>query len=464
MLGTLKAGGAYVPLDPALPRNRLAYMLEDSKPLVVLTQKGLRSSLPPHNARLVLVDDTSMEIAFEPIPARPALADDLAYVIYTSGSTGQPKGVQIKHSAVVNMLTSMQRRPGFGATDKMLALTTMAFDISVLEIFLPLVSGACVVLAGTETARDGAALIRLIEHADINIMQATPATLQMLLDAGWAGVAGLKILCGGEAWNAALASQLLARCGSLWNMYGPTETTVWSAVAKVEEGQPVVIGRPIANTRLYVLDGTRQLVPVGVPGELYIGGGGLARGYLNRPELSAERFVADPFAGPGTFMYRTGDLVKRLQNGTFEFLGRMDHQVKIRGHRIELGEIESVLTNHPDIEQNVAVAYKGTDGLQNLAAYFIPVTGKTIPVHELRLFLGERLPAYMIPAMFVPMPAFPLTPSGKVDRNALPPPEMPAPETATSFVEPATPLERQLARIWSEMLNLERVGLHNNFF
>jgi amino acid adenylation domain-containing protein len=464
MLGVLKAGGAYVPLDPTLPEKRLAYMLADAEPLIVLTQKNLQSRLPLHDVQAVMMDDISVPAAPEASPGRKALPEDLAYVIYTSGSTGQPKGVEIQHKAVANMLASMQRRPGISPADRMLALTTMAFDISVLEIFLPLSCGACMVLAGSEAVRDGAALISLIEQSGVTVMQATPATLQMLLDAGWEGGDYLKILCGGEAWNAGLAGQLLARCGSLWNMYGPTETTVWSAVARVEEGRSVVVGRPIANTRFYVLDSNSQLVPVGVPGELYIAGEGLARGYLHRPELTAERFIADPFAGSGALMYRTGDLVKRLQNGTLEFLGRLDHQVKIRGHRIELGEIESALTGHPDIERCVAIAYQGVDGLQNLAAYFIPTSDKIIPVHELRLFLGDRLPSYMIPAAYVPIPEFPLTPSGKLDRKALPPPETRAPEIGTEFVEPVMPVEKQLAAIWREMLNLAQVGLRDNFF
>ena len=464
MLGVLKAGGAYVPLDPALPEKRLGYMLADAEPLIVLTRKNLQSRLPLHDAETVMVEDTAVPAAPEASPVGGVLPEDLAYVIYTSGSTGQPKGVEIQHKAVVNMLASMQRRPGISPADRMLALTTMAFDISVLEIFLPLSCGARLVLAGGEAVRDGAALIRLIEESGVTVMQATPATLQMLLDAGWEGADYLKILCGGEAWSAGLAGQLLARCGSLWNMYGPTETTVWSAVARVEEGRSVVVGRPIANTRFYVLDSASQLVPVGVPGELYIAGDGLARGYLRRPELTAERFIADPFAGSGALMYRTGDLVKRLQNGTLEFLGRLDHQVKIRGHRIELGEIESALAGHPDIERCVAIAYQGADGLQNLAAYFIAATGKIIPARELRLFLGDRLPSYMIPAAYVAMPEFPLTPSGKLDRKALPAPETRAPETGATFVEAVTQVEKQLAAIWCEMLNLKQVSLRDNFF
>ena len=332
VLGVLKAGGAYVPLDPSHPRNRLAYMLAHAQPRVLLTQARLQSELPPHRSHVVAIDadqPAAARLEHAPAPVHARSPHDLAYVIYTSGSTGEPKGVEIEHRAVVNLLASMRHRPGLNADDTMLAITTLAFDIAVLEIFLPLACGACVVIAATETIADGMALAGLIERSRASVMQATPATLQMLLDAGWAGAPHLKILCGGEAWTRELARQLLPRCASLWNMYGPTETTVWSAVAKVEANGSIVIGLPIANTRFYVLDGALEPVPVGVPGELHIGGDGLARGYLHQPELTRERFVTDPFAAvPGAQIYRTGDLVRRLPDGTLEFLGRLDHQVK----------------------------------------------------------------------------------------------------------------------------------------
>ena len=310
MMGVLKAGGAYVPLDPIHPGKRLAYMLADAQPAVLVTHERLRSRLPPHRSR-VLIIDAGAPPAAEPTqasaPERAHSVGDLAYVIYTSGSTGEPKGVEIEHRSVVNMLKSMQRRPGLDAGDTLLAITTLTFDIAVLEIFLPLVCGACVVIAPSETVSDGWALAELINQCGATVLQATPSTLRMLLDAGWLGNSRLKILCGGESWTADLAKQLLTGCTSLWNVYGPTETTVWSAVAKVEADRPVVIGSPIANTRLYVLDDALQLVPVGVLGELYIGGDGLARGYLHQPTLTRERFVPDPFGGkPEARMYRTG--------------------------------------------------------------------------------------------------------------------------------------------------------------
>ena len=328
MLAVLKAGGAYVPLDPAHPPARLAYMLEDAQPLILLTQKRLQPDLPPHRAQLLLIDGVAPLVPAPAAGPRPE-PGHLAYVIYTSGSTGQPKGVEIEHRAVVNMLAAMQQRPGLAAADRMLAITTLTFDIAVLEIFLPLVCGAGVVIAPSATAGDGVALAGLIAQSGVSVMQATPATLRMLLQAGWGGVPGLKILCGGEAYTEELAGQVLARCGTLWNMYGPTETTVWSAVAELTAGRPVTMGPPIANTRFYVLDRALQLVPVGVPGELYIGGAGLARGYRRRPDLTAARFVTDPFAAAqGGLMYRTGDLVRRLSDGTLEFLGRLDHPAR----------------------------------------------------------------------------------------------------------------------------------------
>jgi len=464
MLAVLKAGGAYVPLDPAHPRARLAYMLEDAQPLILLTQSRLQPDLPPHRAQLVVIDG---EAPFAPaggqVTAPGHDPSHLAYVIYTSGSTGQPKGVEIEHRAVVNMLASMQKRPGLSASDRMLAITTLTFDIAVLEIFLPLVCGACVVIAASETSADGVALARLIAQSGVSVMQATPATLRMLLEAGWAGAPDLKILCGGEAYGAELASQLLACCGTLWNMYGPTETTVWSAVCEVQAGRPVVIGPPIANTRLYVLDRALQLVPVGVPGELYIGGAGLARGYHNRPALTAEKFIADPFAAePGMRMYRTGDLVRRLPDGTIEFLGRLDHQVKIRGFRIELGEIEARLQEHPAIREAVVIAREDTPGDKRLVAYVVADQDDQL-AGALRAHLTTCLPKYMVPAAYVRLDAFPLTPNGKLDRRALPIPDGQI-DSSREYEAPQGKTESLLAAIWAELLKLDRVGRHDNFF
>jgi amino acid adenylation domain-containing protein len=467
LLGVLKAGGAYVPLDPTHPRARLAYVLSDAQPLVVLTQERLLGELPPYPSHVIILADVSSVAPPERAPPRDRAhsAHDLAYVIYTSGSTGEPKGVEIEHHAVASMLESMQRRPGFSADDTMLAITTPAFDISVLEVFLPLLSGGRVIIADTKTIGDGDALARLIKLSKANVLQATPSTLRMLLDAGWSGDPRLKILCGGEAWSADLAAQILQRCDSLWNMYGPTETTVWSAVGKVEAGRPVVIGPPIAATQFYVLDGTSQLVPIGGAGELHIAGAGLARGYLRRPQLTSERFVADPFATePGALMYRTGDLVRRLADGTLEFLGRLDHQVKIRGHRVELGEVEAAVERHAGIKRCVVVAWEGDRGDRRLVAYVIPAAGSLAVARELRLFLGKSLPGYMVPSVFISVASFPLTPNGKLDRRALPAPDAALPDTGFALVPPRTPTETTLSVIWCEALNLKQISVRDDFF
>jgi amino acid adenylation domain-containing protein len=320
LLGILKAGGAYLPLDPLHPADRLAFVLEDACPLILLTQKTVASRLPPHAAQVVYLDDFEAQAAaaangrFNGAATAPApclqSSESLAYILYTSGSTGRPKGVQVPHRAVVNLLTSMARQPGVSADDVLLAVTTLSFDIAALELFLPLTVGGRVVLAGREVAADGPRLAQLLGRCGATVMQATPATWRMLIDAGRRGDARLKILCGGEALPPQLAEMLLDRCGSLWNLYGPTETTIWSTcecIDSVHEGR-ITIGRPVANTRTYILDDHGLPTPVGIAGELYIGGAGVAHGYLNRPEMTATRFLPDPFAADGgARMYRSGD-------------------------------------------------------------------------------------------------------------------------------------------------------------
>lgn len=468
LLGILKAGAAYVPLDPAYPAERLSFMLGDADVPVLLTQQRLVGALPRSRASILCLDTDWPAIAEAAAhnPISGATPEDLAYVIYTSGSTGRPKGVQIPHRAVVNFLHSMRRKPGLSREDTLLAVTTLSFDIAALELFLPLIVGARVVLVSREVASDGVELAEALARHGATVMQATPVTWRMLIESGWQGDGKLKMLCGGEALSPELATQLLERGGTLWNLYGPTETTIWSTLCEVARGEgPVLIGRPIANTRVYALDSHRCPVPVGVAGELYIGGEGLGRGYLNRPELTAERFVPDPFSSePEARLYRTGDLVRFRPDGNLEFLGRLDHQVKIRGFRIELGEIEAALDRHPQVRQAIVLAREDQPGQKRLVAYVVPEAGALLAIGDLRTYLKERLPEYMVPSAFVVMEALPLTPNGKVNRTALPPPGTDRPELTETFVPPGTPEETTLASIWREVLGLDRVGVHDNFF
>jgi amino acid adenylation domain-containing protein len=371
VLGIMKAGGAYVPMDPAFPKERLGYMVEDARMPVIVTQQKLLSELPPHKAQIVFVD-TPGTSSSSPVRSA-ATAEDLAYVIFTSGSTGRPKGVQLPHRAVVNFLNSMRREPGLVSKDVLLAVTTLSFDIAGLEIFLPLTTGACVVVASRETTSDGNQLLKLLNESKATVMQATPATWRLLMEAGWQGTPSLKILVGGEACPRELANALVTRGSSVWNMYGPTETTIWSSTCRLEAGDgPVSIGRPIDNTQIYIVAPNLQPMPIGVPGELLIGGDGLARGYLDRPELTTEKFIIDPFSKKvGARLYRTGDLARYLPDGTIECLGRIDHQVKVRGFRIELGEIETMLGQHPEVRENVVVAREDQPGHKRLVGYVV---------------------------------------------------------------------------------------------
>jgi amino acid adenylation domain-containing protein len=473
LLAVLKAGGAYVPLDPAYPADRLGFILEDGRVAALITERSLRDSLPESGARVVEIEDAVPLEAGESLP-RAGAPESTAYVIYTSGSTGRPKGVEVTHRGVVNFLASMARRPGLGAADVMLAVTTVSFDIAVLELFLPLTVGARIELAGRDTAADGARLAGLIESSGATVMQATPATWRMLLEAGWSGKEGLKALCGGEALPGDLARELLARVGdsgALWNLYGPTETTVWSALQPVAAADArrlqVPIGRPIANTLIRLLDHGLEAVPAGIPGELYIGGEGLARGYLRRPGLTAERFVPDPLGSAaersGARLYRTGDLARYLADGCLEFLGRVDHQVKVRGFRIEPGEIEAALLKVPGVRETVVLAREDRPEDRRLVAY-VAVDGEAPHPEALREALGRTLPAYMVPAVFVVLDRLPLTPNGKVDRRALPAPDLGRPDGDATYVAPRNPVETTLAGIWSEVLGVEKVGARDDFF
>ena len=469
LLGILKSGGAYVPLDPLYPAGRLSMMVEDSALSVMVTQEAFRPKFSQYQGRLVCLDRQSQAISDESPENRSggAKAENLAYLIYTSGSTGKPKGVQISHRSLVNFLISMQTIPGLTGKDNFLAVTTVAFDIAALELYLPLTVGARVVLASRETAADGYQLRELLEKSAPTVMQATPATWRLLLEAGWRGDKDLKVLCGGEAMTRELARELLNRASSVWNMYGPTETTVWSTTCRIiSVDGPIAIGRPIANTEIYILDRHLQPVPICVPGELYIGGEGIARGYLHRPELIAEKFIPNPFREreSGAQLYRTGDLARYRENGDIECLGRIDNQVKVRGFRIELGEIESLLDEYPGVTQNVVVAREDAPGDKRLVAYVAVSRGQSLNANALREFLKQKLPDYMLPSRFIFLEALPLTPNGKVDRKALPNPERLELTQRKEHAAPRNSTESRLVKIWKSVLGIRAVGVKENFF
>ncbi|GAX37798.1 non-ribosomal peptide synthetase family protein [Nodularia sp. NIES-3585] len=472
LLAILKAGGAYVPLDPSYPSERLAFMLEDSQLPILVTQQHLSEKLTPHSAKTVFLDSDWEAIAqYSPEnPINQVCADNLAYVIYTSGSTGKPKGVEIVHGAVVNFLISMQQKPGLTSQDILLAVTTISFDIAVLELFLPLTVGTTSVIVSREVATDAIQLFQTINDSGATVMQATPATWRMLLAIGWEGNQNLKIICGGELLTRHLANQLLERSSSVWNMYGPTETTIWSTVDKVESGDgAITIGSPILNTQIYVLkEPARRKNDILEPvvdeeeGQVYIGGVGLARGYWNRPELTAEKFITDPFRNdPTVRLYKTGDLARYLPDGSISIIGRIDHQVKVRGHRIELGDIEATLSQHTQVQECVVVVREDSPGDMRLVAYVVPKSQlSNMRPAQLRAWLKEKLPDYMVPAIVVFIDSLPLTPNCKVDRRALPRPTL---DLIEEFVPPRTELEKQLTKIWTAILGME-VDVCQNFF
>ena len=466
LLGILKAGGAYVPLDPAFPADRLAYMAEDSGMGVLVTHRDLDVALsvrPPVIVRLDSPADEMGQCCDDRAEESASAPEQLAYVLYTSGSTGKPKGVEIPHAAIVNFLLSMQREPGFTAHDTLLAVTTPSFDIAGLELYLPLITGGRVVIAGRDEVVDPVRLMVLMRDSKCTVMQATPATWRTLVTAGWSGSPGLKVLCGGEALPRELADALLTRCGEVWNLYGPTETTVWSTLERITSADgPVSIGRPIANTQVFVLDPNRELVPAGLVGELYIGGAGVARGYLGREELTRERFIPCPF-GPETRLYRTGDLGRWLPDGRLECLGRNDQQVKIRGFRIEPGEIESVIARHPAVREAVVVAREDGTGEQRLVAYLVAGDAPADVIDQLRTRIRATLPEYMVPAEFVTLAALPRTANGKLDRKALPVP-VPGAVRAAGAVAPRTPTEELVMAAFSDAVGRADFGVFDNFF
>jgi amino acid adenylation domain-containing protein/thioester reductase-like protein len=474
LLAVLKAGGAYIPLDPSYPTERIAFMLEDSALPITIVKQAQLENLPQNSVRVIVLEQEweTIDLYSTENPVSTVTADNAAYTIYTSGSTGKPKGVQVLHGTVVNLLESMRLEPGLTAQDTILAVITISFDMSIPEIFLPLSVGAQIVIASDREVSDGVLLAQAMETSGTTVMQATPATWRLLVATGWQGNRQLKIICGGEAMTRDLADRLLERCASLWNMYGPTETTVYSAIYQVQPGNEAIpIGHPVANTQIHMIAGQcrRKDDPLiqatpGQPGEVYIGGDGLARGYLNRPEMTAERFIPDPFSTkPGARLYKTGDLARLLPDGNIQYMGRVDHQVKIRGYRIELGEIESAIAQYPEIREAAVIVRDDGAGEKRLVAYIVSKTNTDLGF-KLRGYLKEKLPEYMVPNTFVMMDSMPLTPNGKVDRRALPTPSQKRPDLGVEMVEPRNEIEQNLANTWSQILGIEPIGIHDNFF
>lgn len=471
ILAILKSGAAYVPLDPEYPKDRIEFMLEDSSAKILLTSEKYHNHFHTQAEEVLIEDALTKFSSFGPDePTVKMNGDNLAYVLYTSGSTGKPKGVQIRHYNLVNFLLSMQKEPGMTANDKILTVTTISFDIFGLELYLPLISGAEITLTDSDTAKDGRLLYDIVKNEGITFMQATPYTWRMMLEAGWENQLPLKILCGGEALPKDLVGKLTPRVKALWNMYGPTETTIWSTVKLITSDENIVIGKPIANTQVYIVDEQMNILPDGEIGEIIIGGDGVAAGYLNRAELTADRFIDNPYSGvPGDKMYRTGDLGKYKEDGDIVCLGRMDHQVKVRGYRIELEEIEHALVKDEDIKQAVVIAREDTPGDPRLVGYVVLVGATTADQFKEKIPGWQEamlavLPEYMVPDDFVQMEAIPITPNGKIDRKALPKPDYNAITRRGEYIAPRTELESQIAEIWQELMGLEKISIYDNFF
>lgn len=468
MLGILKAGGAYLPLDPGYPEERLRFMLSDAGARLLLTETALASTFAWYDGEILELDRLPESAAPTVAGAAPRVGpDDLAYLLYTSGSTGRPKGVPIPHRALVNLCTHLADAMSIASEDVVLATTSLSFDVAVVELLFPLALGARVVLVPRQEATDVPALMaRMAEHG-VTLMQATPSHWQGLLNGGWTADRGLRVISVGEVLSPHLLEGLEAAGAEVWNLYGPTETTVYSTGGRVRAGDaPVTIGRPLANTRVFILDAHGGPVPVGIVGELYIGGDGLSPGYWRRRELTAERFVEVSIPGVGSLrLYRTGDLARYRSDGNIDFLGRMDDQVKVNGVRIELAEIEAVLSEHAGVNRVAVLARAEESGLRSLVAYVVPKPGAEPTPMDLRSFLARRLPDYMIPAAFVVMRSLPLTPAGKLDRQSLPAPHgADRMASAAAHVSPRNPVEEALSEIWREILEVDRVGVFDSFF
>jgi len=481
LIGVLKIAAAYLPIDIRMPRERIALCLADAKPLTILTQRSLVEHVATDTSAVVLVDADRQNqslVAVDVLVDQPTHTknnlEDTAYLIYTSGTTGEPKAVEISQRSLVNLLAAMQTAPGFGPEDVFLAVTPISFDIAALEMFLPLICGGMVVIASREEAQDPYLLAHAIRRSGCTVMQATPATWRTLLLSGWndAGQSStrnsskvLRVLCGGEALPRELANRLLATGAELWNMYGPTETTIWSLIHRVHEGEKeatVSIGQPIANTKAYILDERWELLPVGIPGELFLGGVGLAKGYRGQAQQTADRFITVDSVG-GIRLYRTGDVAVQRADGSVEVLGRTDNQVKVRGYRVELEAVEAAVLRHPGLAAAAARAWPEPSGDFRLSVYVVANDdGKAPSLADMRAFLGSRLPNSMIPSDVIPLAAIPLTPHGKVDRARLPAPS--ARETQSLRTTLSSAEEVRLAAIWANLLGCEHVGLDDNFF
>lgn len=468
VLGILKTGSAYIPLDPDFPTERLMYMINHSKLEYIISEENILEKLPiSSNVNKILLqrDKSSIANQIKDFPDISISFDDISYIIYTSGSTGMAKGIQIKHKALLNFLLSMKKNPGITKEDKVLALTTLSFDISCLEIFLPLISGSTLILADTEISKDIERLITYINRNGTTIMQATPAMYQMLLDSEWTPNPSIKLLCGGEAMPTELSQRLQTVSNHVWNMYGPTETTIWSSIYKLNPSIEIpLIGKPIDNTQMYILDKNLQPLPIGVIGDLYIGGEGLSAGYLYREELTEQMFIKHPFVdNPQSKIYKTGDLCKYLPDGNIVYIGRSDFQIKLRGYRIELGEIESVLNQYPGIEESICNVHKINETDKRIIAYL--KTDNPIENNLLRKFLCRKLPDYMVPKQFVLLKALPLSANGKIDRNALPIADLESISLSTrEITHPKNGFESEILEIWKVVLKRNDIGIRDNFF
>lgn len=473
LLAILKSGAAYVPVDPSFPSDRVAYMVDDSQSKIIITTSEVKQKLRLQNHTCALLDNGWQQTLS--VPANISLSDvnssALAYMIYTSGTTGKPKGVQIEHKAYVNLLLSFKKDLSFTDKDVFLSVTTISFDIAGLELLLPLISGGKVVIASKNDSLEAETLAQKFNKKNVTVFQATPVTFRILQEAKWVPSKSLKLLIGGEAVPADLAAFLSANCNNVLNVYGPTETTIWSTTYKIPplksttEKIPVYIGKPLANTSVYVLDSFYQRVPIGVEGDIYIGGDGLSAGYYHNEQLTEERFVYVSFDNENIKrIYFTGDKGKLRIDGNIEYSGRTDNQVKIRGYRIETGEIETVMQKNTAVRQCVVIAREDNPGDKKLVAYFSLISGQTATADDFKTLLAANVPEYMIPSAFIQMENLPLTPNGKIDRKALPKPEIKTEVTDINFEEPNTPVENILTEIWSNILSLDRIGIHDNFF